>query len=71
MANGTRKVAVTIVIDNVPLDVSDVQVSTLVENMIRVGQADAAESAEDEELDNTEDAELASNLEIEEVFVKD
>lgn len=51
-------------------DITDVQVSSLVEMMLKVGQADAAESAEDPDLDNTEDAELASALTIGEVHIQ-
>lgn len=62
------KVAVEVTVDDD--DITDVQISSLVEMMLKVGQADAAASAEDPDLDNTEDAELASALTIGEVHIE-
>jgi hypothetical protein len=67
----SRKVEVTVEVTVDDDDVSDVQISTLVEMMLKVGQADAAESAADPDLDDTEDAEIASEFTIGEVYIKE
>lgn len=64
-----RKVEVTVEITFNDDDVSDVQVSELVKQMLEVGKADATESSEDPDIDG-EDAELASELEIGDVYIK-
>lgn len=66
----SRKVEVTVEVTVDDDDITDVQISSLVEMMLKVGQADAAASAEDPDLDNTEDAELASALTIGEVHIE-
>jgi len=65
-----RKVEVTVEVTFNDDDVSDVQVSELVKQMLEVGQADATESSEDPDADDTEDAELASELEIGDIYIK-
>lgn len=66
----SRKVKVSVEVTVDDDDITDVQISSLVEMMLKVGQADAAASAEDPDLDNTEDAELASALTIGEVHIE-
>jgi len=68
MARRTVEVTVEITLEDD--DISDVQISELVKQMLEVGHADAVETANDPDLDS-ENAEIASEFTIGDVCIKE